>query len=149
MKHARTKLIVAALVLLAAVSYLAVAGIKKGWVYHMPVEAYVVDAQFHDQRVRLAGRVADENLTVNPGLMTASFTIEGQGAQLPVAYRGVIPDLFKGGCDVVVEGRQDAQGVFQADVMMTKCASKYDADSGSGHPGGPRPNDRASAESKS
>jgi len=38
----------------------------------------------------------------------------------------VVPDMFKSGAEIVVEGKQDAAGVFQADVLMTKCASKYE-----------------------
>ena len=45
---------------------------------------------------------------------------------MPVTYAGVLPDLFKPGGEVVVEGRLDAAGTFKADVLMTKCASKYE-----------------------
>jgi cytochrome c-type biogenesis protein CcmE len=34
--------------------------------------------------------------------------------------------MFGPGKNVVVEGRRDPAGVFQADVLMTKCASKYE-----------------------
>ena len=43
-------------------------------------------------------------------------------------YPGVVPDLFKAGCDVVIEGKLDSAGVFQSDSMMTKCSSKYQAE---------------------
>jgi cytochrome c-type biogenesis protein CcmE len=46
---------------------------------------------------------------------------------MPVSYRGTVPDLFKAGADVVVEGKLNAAGTFEADVLLTKCASKYDA----------------------
>ena len=41
--------------------------------------------------------------------------------------------MFKAGSEVVVEGQADAAGTFQADLMMTKCASKYE-DKPAGHP---------------
>jgi cytochrome c-type biogenesis protein CcmE len=116
------------LVLLSAVGYLAYAGLKDGWVqYHLQVDEYASNAKYHAERVRLCGKVAEEGLVSNPGLLTAKFTLLGESQRVPVVYNGVIPDLFKADCEVVLEGRRDAAGVFQADVMMTKCASKYES----------------------
>jgi cytochrome c-type biogenesis protein CcmE len=38
----------------------------------------------------------------------------------------------------VVEGRQDAEGVFQARMLLAKCPSKYEKEGmeGQQHPGG-------------
>lgn len=124
MNRTRIKLLAGGLVLSLAVGYLAFAGMKKGWVYHLPVDQFVNDKQYHDQRVRVCGRVSANELAVNPGRLTASFTLLGDTQKLPVVYRGTIPDTFKVDAEVVVEGRVDPQGVFQAEVLMTKCASK-------------------------
>jgi cytochrome c-type biogenesis protein CcmE len=45
---------------------------------------------------------------------------------VPVVYKGSVPDLFKTGRDVVVDGRL-RNGVFIAvpDTLVTKCPSKY------------------------
>jgi cytochrome c-type biogenesis protein CcmE len=47
-------------------------------------------------------------------------------ARIDVAYRGSVPDLFKTGRHVVVEGTM-RQGVFVAKPgsLVTKCPSKY------------------------
>ena len=128
MTRTATKFTLAAVVLVAAVSYLAYAGMKEGWVsYHLQVDEYLADAKFRSQRVRLCGQVAEEGLVSNPGRLSASFTLAGATRSVNVNYKGVIPDLFKAGVEVVVEGRTDASGLFQADLMMTKCASKYDS----------------------
>ena len=134
-----TKFISAGIILVAAVSYLAYAGMKEGWVsYHLQVDEYVAAIDKHrNQRVRLVGLVAEEGLVSSPGRLSASFTMTGAGGSaVKVNYKGVIPDLFKAGVEVVVEGRSDASGEFQADLLMTKCASKYDAAGGEGHEGG-------------
>ena len=51
--------------------------------------------------------------------------VEGS-ASVPVVYRGSVPDLFKVGREVRVEGRLRS-GVFVAkrDTLRTKCPSKY------------------------
>jgi cytochrome c-type biogenesis protein CcmE len=45
---------------------------------------------------------------------------------VPVVYKGSVPDLFRSGRDVVVDG-QLRNGVFVAvpDTLVTKCPSKY------------------------
>jgi cytochrome c-type biogenesis protein CcmE len=47
-------------------------------------------------------------------------------AVVPVIYKGSVPDLFRPGRDIVVEGRLQ-NGVFVAvpGTMVTKCPSKY------------------------
>ena len=46
-------------------------------------------------------------------------------AELPVRYRGVLPDLFRAGQGVIAEGRFDDQGVFQASQLLTKHSEYY------------------------
>ena len=49
---------------------------------------------------------------------------------LPVRYLGIdVPDMFKDGAEVVVEGHLES-GVFLADRVMAKCPSKYEAKTG-------------------
>jgi cytochrome c-type biogenesis protein CcmE len=124
-------------VVLAAVGYLAFAGMKDGMVqYHLDVNAFVANPQFQTQQVRLAGHVADQGLVLGRGRLGAKFALERHGQTVPVSYEGVLPDLFKAGCDAVVEGKLDrplAQGgTFKATLVMTKCASKYDSETGHG-----------------
>jgi cytochrome c-type biogenesis protein CcmE len=135
MSAPRVKLLVGSLILIGAISFLAFAGARNGgWVYFVDVDKYVADSQLHRQRVRLHGKVGAEGFDAKPGQLTASFNILGHTSSLPVRYQGSIPDMFQPGRDVVVEGRrEDATGVFQADVLMTKCASKYE-------PGSPHAN---------
>ena len=42
-------------------------------------------------------------------------------------YTGLTPDMFRDGAEVIIEG-QLHEGVFVADNLMTKCASKYELD---------------------
>jgi cytochrome c-type biogenesis protein CcmE len=55
--------------------------------------------------------------------------VEGHnGVKVPVVYHGSVPDLFKVGRHIVIDGRL-RQGVFvaQRDTLVTKCPSKYTA----------------------
>jgi cytochrome c-type biogenesis protein CcmE len=48
------------------------------------------------------------------------------GQTIPVVYRGSVPDAFKAGREIVLDGTA-ASGVFRAkdDSLVTKCPSKY------------------------
>jgi cytochrome c-type biogenesis protein CcmE len=89
----------------------------------------MVQPQYRDQRVLLRGKVGPDKLAIDAQGRKADFHLLGEDKShdLPVSYRGAIPDLFKAGADVVVEGKLGPDGVFQADKVFTKCASKYDA----------------------
>lgn len=133
MQHRRMKLIIASVAMTVAVGYLAVAGFQEGWMYYVHVDEFLADDDHHDQRVRLYGRVAEVGVESHPGLLTASFDLLGTTQRMAVVYRGLIPDTFKPGCELVLEGRLGDDGVFEADVMMTKCASKYQAEEHAGN----------------
>lgn len=146
MTHIRIKLVIAAAALTASVSYLLFAGVKSGWVYFLEVDAFIAQERYHSQRVRLSGLVAEEDVTVDSANLLARFPLLGQTQRLNVEYRGVVPDTFKSGVEVILEGRLDDHGIFQANVLLTKCASKYheedqvkDAPADFKHPAGSLP----------
>lgn len=128
MKPIQKKLLAAGFVVVSAAAYLAFAGAKQGWAYYVTVDQFTRDSgKYANQRVKLCGTVAAEGLEVNRGRLTANFILESGDGKLPVVYRGAIPDMFRADCQAVVEGRLNAAGVFEAETLLTKCASKYEA----------------------
>ncbi len=80
------------------------------------------------ERIRLGGLVADESIKLDENnYMSCNFDLQEGEAILPVDFVGVRPDLFKNGAEVIVEGIY-MNGVFEADILQTKCASKYEGD---------------------
>jgi cytochrome c-type biogenesis protein CcmE len=133
MSTVQKKLIVASVALVAAVGYLGYAGMKSGWVYFLEVDQYLNDPQFHTQRVRLHGKVAEDNFAA--ANLDANFKLLGHSKSLAVSYHGIIPEMFQAGREVVVEGTLDQQTcTFRATVLMTKCASKYEPNSPHANP---------------
>ncbi len=130
MTHIRVKMFGAGAALAIAVGFLAVAGIQEGWVYYLQVDQFLESPEHHDKRVRLHGSVGDANFASRAVDLTASFDLLGETGRIRVDYHGVVPDLFKIDVDVVVEGQLNEDGVFQADTLMTKCASKYETAEG-------------------
>lgn len=76
------------------------------------------------QRFRLGGLVKDGSV-VRGGGTKVKFAVTDTIGTVPVAYDGVLPDLFREGQGVVTEGRLDAAGVFQADSVLAKHDETY------------------------
>lgn len=127
MTKTRLKLLIGGAVLAGAIGYLGVTGVRSGWVYYLNVDEYAASERAQAARARVHGTVAETDLVCRPAELFASFTLVGETQTLPVVYRGPIPDLFKAGQQVVIEGTRGTDGRFEADVLMTKCASKYEA----------------------
>ncbi len=82
----------------------------------------------YSDRVRLGGSVEDGSIQFDEkNYMTCQFELKEGDYTLPVQYNGVRPDLFKDGAEVIIEGNYK-NGVFVADILQTKCASRYEGD---------------------
>jgi len=84
----------------------------------------------HAGSVSLSGRVLGPvrgDAHAAGGLRFRLRDVQGT-ATVPVVYRGTVPDLFRAGRDVAVDGKLQG-GVFVAKpgTMVTKCPSKYTA----------------------
>jgi cytochrome c-type biogenesis protein CcmE len=81
-------------------------------------------------KVALVGKVVRPYREV-PGTREIRFRLRDVkgSATVPVVYRGSVPDQFKLGREVRLEGRQ-RNGVFvgQPGTLVTKCPSKYTAE---------------------
>ncbi len=126
MNHVRKKLLMGGTILTAAVAYLAYQGVAAGKSYYVSVDAYLADASYQGQRVRLHGIVGQENLSADARDEHAEFELAGDTRKIRVRYAGVVPDTFRVGGEVVVAGRMGKDGVFEAKELLTKCASKYE-----------------------
>ena len=73
------------------------------------------------------GKVKPGSVARDLQKMNLTFTLSGSKTGIPVNYEGTVPDNFTEDREVVVEGRLDTAGVFQADTLMTRCESKYEA----------------------
>ena len=75
-------------------------------------------------RFRLGGMVEQGSLKRGDNL-AVSFIVSDGNATLPVAYKGILPDLFREGQGVVAEGAIDSSGVFKADTVLAKHDENY------------------------
>jgi cytochrome c-type biogenesis protein CcmE len=75
-------------------------------------------------RIRLGGLVASGSL-VKGSDGSVKFEVTDGAATVPVAYKGLLPDLFREGQGVVAEGLVGGDGVFTADTVLAKHDEQY------------------------
>jgi cytochrome c-type biogenesis protein CcmE len=103
-------------------------------VYYLELAEYVNKPV--ERSVRLAGFVQDGSIQKDNAGLAVKFVIRDQAGKhtLPVSFDarsagGRIPDTFTDGSQVVVSGKMGQAGVFEANQMLAKCPSKYEASS--------------------
>lgn len=119
--------IIAGIAIAAAVAYLIIANTGQSAEYYMTISQLRTCSSCSSQTVRVAGYVAPNSIVRSDSTSLVRFSMTEQtnaGAVLPVQYSGVVPDIFKVGAQVVVEGHV-VNGVFHAQTLLTKCPSKF------------------------
>jgi cytochrome c-type biogenesis protein CcmE len=77
-----------------------------------------------DERVRIGGLVEVHSLLHRAG-GGVRFRVTDGKTDLAVVYRGILPDLFREGQGVVVEGALRPDGVFAASTVLAKHDARY------------------------
>ena len=74
---------------------------------------------------RVGGMVEAGSVQRTPGALTVRFVVTDTAHTVPVAYEGILPDLFSEGKGVVAQGRLDGDGLFRADEVLAKHDENY------------------------
>jgi cytochrome c-type biogenesis protein CcmE len=120
------------------VTYLVWTGVSDTMVYYLTPQELMAkvadDPSFRSVGVKVSGKVVAGSHEEVPGQVVHRFRVrdlEHASIEFPVEYHDVLPDTFSDSeamsVDVVVEGRFDEGGVFQATTVLTKCGSRYEA----------------------
>jgi len=122
----RRRFLIGGLIVFLAIAYLGYMGFQSSATYYYSVSELLHQGNsIHGENVKVNGQVAAGSVEKEPGSLIMKFTITEAGENLPVVYKGVVPDAFRIGNDVVVEGYLDSEGIFQANTILVKCPSKY------------------------
>lgn len=126
----RTKFLIGGAILLGSAGYLMASSIKDTAVYYLTPDELsartISDPTFYDTGVKVGARVVPGSIVRAPGGRETSFSMTDGAKTYNVVYRGITPDTFTDGVDVVVEGRLGRDGTFRATTLLAKCASRYE-----------------------
>ncbi len=116
-------------VVIAALGFLAVSGYQEGKAYYTTLEEFdALPASSQQERLRVAGFVREGTIVRDGTEVTFELGQDGHSLKVHYTGSGPVPDTFKDGVDAVVEGYRRPDGVFEADHIQAKCASKYEAE---------------------
>ena len=128
-------------IILLSLGYLAYTGVQQSKSYYVTIkELRAMDNTVYSKRLRVAGNVAPGSIRRTG--TKVEFTLMEQGNTLPVVYNGTEapPDTFKDDSQALAEGQMGRDGVFQANQLQAKCASKYGPQQTPGSQPGAKPN---------
>ena len=120
------KIVAAAIVVIATVSWLAYTGVRDTKSYYVTInELNAMGNKAYSRNLRVAGNV--EPGSIERAGTGASFVLVEQGKKLRVNYQGSEPppDTFKDESQALAVGTYGRDGVFHATQLQAKCASKY------------------------
>ena len=122
------KVIVSVVVIGGGLSFFMYQAMQSSWSYYYSVDDFAnSNSAVKNLSFRIAGRVKQGSVTRDLEKMNLNFTLAGSNNEIKICYNGTVPDNFVEEGEVVVEGQLDTAGIFQADMLMTKCESKYKA----------------------
>jgi cytochrome c-type biogenesis protein CcmE len=123
-RAARRRLLVCLAIVVVALGWVAARGLTGSFVYYLTPTDVVTHHQADVcQRIRLGGYVVPGSVSHRGA--TLSFTVKDSGAAVPVVSTGSVPELFRAGQGVVLEGALHADGRFHSDTVLVKHNSDY------------------------
>lgn len=93
--------------------------------FYPPAEVVAGGAPL-ERQIRAGGMVLEGSVERDPQGLDVGFVLtDYEGAEFPVRYSGILPDLFREGQGILVEGKLGADGVFVADNVLAKHDENY------------------------
>jgi len=123
-RQRRLTLIGSALAILAIAAGLVLIALQDSIVFFNSPTDLVAKHVKPGQRMRIGGLVKEGSVQRSAELKVR-FEVTDGTSSVPVAYQGLLPDLFREGQGVVAEGALDDTGTFRADSVLAKHDETY------------------------
>jgi cytochrome c-type biogenesis protein CcmE len=92
--------------------------------YFTPTQVFNKEAP-QGRSFRIGGLVEAGSVKREADGLTVHFSITDTAKNMPVTYKGILPDLFKEGKGVVAQGKLQADNVFYAEEVLAKHDENY------------------------
>jgi cytochrome c-type biogenesis protein CcmE len=124
-KHQRLTLVLLAIAAVGGASLLALSALKDQAAFFYAPGDVKKDGLPLGRAVRLGGMVADHSIKRLADGVSMRFLVTDGVATVPVAFKGIAPDLFREKSGVVAEGSFNPDGSFTATNLLAKHDEKY------------------------
>jgi cytochrome c-type biogenesis protein CcmE len=123
-KQQRLALVLLALVLVGGATGLVLAALDDKVAFFVTPTDIATRQLESGKRFRLGGLVVDGSIRREPD-GTVWFAVTDKAQEVRVAYKGLLPDLFRDGQGVVAQGVLREDRVFQASEVLAKHDENY------------------------
>jgi cytochrome c-type biogenesis protein CcmE len=124
-KRKRLMVVLGGLALLGTATALVLSAFNDNLVFFYSPSDLRTKALPDGRRVRIGGLVENGSVKHEPDGKTIEFEVTDGNTAIPVTYSGIVPDLFREGQGVVIEGRLASSGTFRADSVLAKHDENY------------------------
>ncbi len=130
-KRAKKKVFIAILFVVFGIGLMIYNGINSTSVYYLTVEEIIKEGgSLRGESVRVSGNVVDGSIDYNAKDLILKFAIsdmENDAKKINAIYNGIMPDAFKPGGEVILEGvYEKLNNLFKTEILLAKCPSKYE-----------------------
>jgi cytochrome c-type biogenesis protein CcmE len=122
-RHKRALMIVGALATLAIAAVLILNALNSNIALYVTPSEVAAGKAPKGQTFRIGGMVKDGSLKRDE--LVVHFIITDLVKEIPVSYKGILPDLFKEGKGAVVQGKLNPDGQFVASEVLAKHDENY------------------------
>lgn len=122
-RHKRLAAIAAGLAALGVVAALVLAAFEENLVFFFTPSQVAANEAPQGRTFRIGGMVEAGSLKREG--VEVRFVVTDTAKNIPVLYRGPLPDLFREGKGVVAQGQLGPDGVFQAREVLAKHDENY------------------------
>ena len=124
-RHKRLAAIAAGLALLGAAAGLVLYAFQSNLVFFFSPSQVAAGEAPRDRAFRIGGLVQAGSVKRGAEGLAVQFVVTDTAHSIPVAYTGILPDLFREGKGVVAQGKVGADGIFRASEVLAKHDENY------------------------
>lgn len=124
-RHKRFALVALGVAGLALSTGLVLSAFQKNLVFFFTPTQVAAKEAPTGKSFRVGGLVQQGSLKRQPDGVTVAFVVTDTAHNIPVLYKGVLPDLFREGKGVVTQGKMSDDGVFRAEEVLAKHDENY------------------------
>ena len=124
-RHRRFGIVLVGMAALGVAVYLVLTALEGNLSYFFSPTEVAEGKAPSDHIFRLGGLVEEGSVTREQGELRVNFVVTDMAKRVPVAYDGILPDLFAEGQGVIAQGRMGPGEVFVADEVLAKHDETY------------------------
>ena len=124
-KQMRQFILLGMLGFLALTAFLVLKAFEKNIIFFVTPSDLQERVLTGNEKFRLGGLITKGSVLKSEDSLKVTFLVTDGGGFVPVVFEGILPDLFREGQGVVVEGVLLESGIFRADQVLAKHDENY------------------------